>query len=399
VTDWSAPRGPFSLGRGRGRPAGALDRAAAVAPVRRLDWILLGAVAGLAVLGALLVWSATKPYNLTVGLDPNAYLKKDLLNIVIGVVLGAITILVDYRSLRAYTPVLYAGCILGLLAVLSPLGSVVNGAHAWISLGGGFEVQPSEFTKIALVVGLAMLLAERQDREAGPRDSDVMLALALAGLPVLLILVEPDLGVVLVCLAIIIGVLALSGARTRWIVGLLLFGVIGSFLVVRLHLLKTYQLQRLTAFTNPHANASSTGYNTHQAAIAIGSGGWTGKGLFHGSQTNGHFVPEQQTDFIFTVAGEELGFAGSAVLIALLGVVLWRGMRIAAQTEDLFGRLVAVGIVCWFGFQSFQNIGMTLGIMPVTGIPLPFISYGGSSMFANMVAIGLLENVHARSRE
>ncbi|MHB2023954.1 MAG: rod shape-determining protein RodA, partial [Mycobacteriales bacterium] len=354
---------------------------------------------GLLLLGALLVWSATKPNSLLLGVGPNAYLKKDVLTVVVGVVLGGVAAAVDYRTLRSYTPVFYGACILGLLAVLSPLGARVNGAHAWISIGGGFEVQPSEFTKLALVLGLAMLLAERHDAENGPGVKDICLALALAGLPLLLILVEPDLGVVLVCLSIVMGVLAMSGAPARWIVGLLLLGVVGSFLAVHLHLLKNYQLQRLTAFANPHAHLASSNYNTHQAETAIGSGGLTGTGLFRGSQTNGHFVPEQQTDFIFTVAGEELGFVGSGLLIVLLGLVLWRGLRIAARTEDQFGRLVAVGLVCWLGFQSFENIGMTLGIMPVTGIPLPFVSYGGSAMFANMIAVGLLQNVHLRSRQ
>jgi rod shape determining protein RodA len=396
LTDWSTPRSAPATFRREGIRRERLS-ALEVTPVRRMDYVLLCAVAGLLVLGVLLVWSATKPANAAAGLDPNAYLKKDLLNVVVAVIVGGAAALIDYRTLRAYTPLLYAGCIFGLLLVLVPhIGIRVNGAKSWINLGGGFELQPSEFTKLALVLGLAMLLAERQDRETTPRNADIALGLALAGVPLLLILVEPDLGVVLVCLALIIGVLAISGAGTRWLVALFLLGVVGSFLAVHLHLLKTYQLQRLTAFTNPRANATTT-YNTHEAAIAIGSGGLTGKGLFHGTQTNGQFVPENQTDFIFTVAGEELGFAGSAIIIALIGVVLWRGIRVAARTEDPFGRLVAVGIVSWLGFQSFENIGMTLGIMPVTGIPLPFISYGGSALFANMIAIGLLQNVHARA--
>ena len=170
-------------------------------------------------------------------------------------------------------------------------------------------------------------------------------------------------------------------------------------MAVKLHVLKAYQLDRFMAFTNPDLDPRGAGYNTTQARIAIGNGGIFGQGLFGGSQTKSGFVPEQHTDFIFTVAGEELGLVGSAVLIALLGVVLWRALRIAMQADDLFGRVAAAGIACWFGFQAFQNIGMCLGIMPVTGVPLPLVSYGGSSMFASLMALGLLQNIHLRSRE
>jgi rod shape determining protein RodA len=396
VTDWSTPRtAPVEWGRERPVP-----RLAHVGELlRRLDYVLIGAAGSLLAIGTLLVWAATRPQEHALGLDPNAYLKKQLLNIVIAVVFAVAAVLVDYRTLRAYTPILYGGCLLGLLAVLSPLGATVNGSKSWISLGGGFEVQPSEFTKLALVLGLAVLLAERQDLETSPGDRDVVAALALAAVPLALIMVEPDLGVVLVCLAIVAGILALSGVRTRWLLGLVAVGVLGSVLAIHLHLLKTYQLQRLSSFTHPNANSTTTGYNTHQALIAVGSGGWTGSGLFHGTQTNGGYVPAAQTDFIFTVAGEELGFVGSALIVLLFGVVLWRGLRIAARAEDLFGRLVAVGIVCWFAFQAFENIGMTLGIMPVTGIPLPFVSYGGSALFACAMGVGLLENVRIRSQE
>ena len=169
-----------------------------------------------------------------------------------------------------------------------------------------------------------------------------------------------------------------------------------AVVAVQTGLLKDYQLDRFRAFYDPTADPKGVGYNVRQAQIAIGSGGVDGQGLFHGAQTQGQFVPAQQTDFIFTVAGEELGFLGAAVIVALIGLVLWRAGRIAMQAEDLFGRLVATGILCWFAFQSFENIGMTLGIMPVTGVPLPFVSYGGSSMFANMLAVGLLQNVHMR---
>ena len=178
---------------------------------------------------------------------------------------------------------------------------------------------------------------------------------------------------------------------------MLVVATVGALAIAHLHLLHTYQLDRLLSFTHPNAGAQSFGLNQQQARIAIGHGGVFGQGLGHGTQTNGQFVPEQQTDFVFSVAGEELGLVGAALIVVLTGVVLWRALRIAARTDDLFGRVAAAGIACWFGFQAFQNIGMCLGIMPVTGVPLPFLSYGGSSMFASLLAVGLLQNIHGRS--
>jgi rod shape determining protein RodA len=395
VTDWSTPRtSPYAIRRRESLRERALDRDS---PLRRLDWILMLAVALLCTFGALLVWGATKPQQLTAGLDPNAYLKKDLLNVGIGVGLGSVAALVDYRTIRAYAPVVYGASLIGLIAVLVH-GQTINGSHSWIHLPAGFEVQPSEFAKIALIVLLAMLLGERRDGEVAPDNRDVWWALGLTLPPVLLVLAQPDVGTVMVVAVVVFGMVALSGVSARWILGILAAAAIGVVVVMHLHLLQQYQIDRLTNFTNPRKDTQGFGYNTHQARIAIGSGGWLGKGLFHGTQTNGQFVPEQQTDFVFTVAGEELGLLGAGLIVLLVGVVLWRGLSIASRAEDSFGTLVAVGVVCWFGFQAFENIGMTVGIMPVTGLPLPFVSYGGSSMFANMLAVGLLQNVYVRSR-
>ena len=365
--------------------------------LRRLDWPLALAVAGLLVLGALLVWSATRQRLLSAGLDPQSFLEKHVLNIAIGTALGAGAALVDHRSLRAFAPLVYLASCLGLVVVLSPLGATINGAHSWIVLPAGFQVQPSEFAKIAVVVGMAGLLGELRDGEDRPRSGDVVLVLALAALPMALVMLQPDLGTTLVLVAVVLGVLAVAAVPARWIVGLLLAGAVVCAGAVHLGVLSQYQVDRFAAFADPALDPQGAGYNTHQARIAIGSGGLTGKGLFHGSQTSGRFIPEQQTDFVFTVAGEELGLLGAGALVALLGVVLWRGLRIAGRAEDAFGRLVAAGVVSWFAFQGFVNIGMTLGIMPVTGLPLPFVSYGGSAMFANLMAVGLLQNVHMRS--
>ena len=364
--------------------------------VRRIDWTLMFAVFGLCAYGGALVWSATRQGALDSGGDPTAFLKKHCLNVAIGLALGVVASVFDYRMLRAYAPVLYLLSIAGLVAVLSPLGTTINGSHSWIVLPAGFSIQPSEMAKVALVVGMAMLLSEKRDAEDTPRDVDVVMTLAFAAVPLALVMLQPDLGTALVVSAIVLGVVAVSGAPLRWVVGLVLGAVLIAFVAVQTGLLKDYQLDRFRAFYDPTADPKGAGYNVRQAQIAIGSGGFHGQGLFHGAQTQGRFVPAQQTDFIFTVAGEELGFVGAGVLVLLLGVVLWRAGRIAMKAEDLFGRLLATGVLCWFAFQSFENIGMTLGIMPVTGVPLPFVSYGGSSMFANMLAVGLLMNVHMR---
>ena len=377
--------------RRRGLSARVIGRDAVL---RRLDWMLFVSALGLSLFGAVLVYSATRSFS--AGQDPQAYLKKHLLNLAIGLVLGLMTMLFDYRMLRAYAPIVYVASLLGLVAVLSPLGSSINGAHAWILLPGGFSIQPSEFVKVSLVVGLAMLLAERRDAQTEPALADIGLALAIAAVPLALVMKQPDLGTAVVMGMIVLGILAVAGTSLKWLVSLLGAGALAAFAAIQLGVLDKYQIDRLLTFTNPGLDPQGIGYNTNQARIAVGSGGLFGTGLFQGSQTSGEFVPEQQTDFIFTVVGEELGFIGSAVLLLLFAILLWRALHIALRAQDLFGALVATGVVCWFTFQMFENVGMVIGIMPVTGVPLPFVSYGGSSMFANWMAIGLLENVHLR---
>lgn len=362
--------------------------------LRRLDWVLLLAALGLSLAGAVFVYSATRV--VPVGEDPQAYLKRHVLNLAIGLLLGAATMLFDYRTLRAYAPFVYVASVIGLIAVISPLGVTINGAQAWISLPGGFSIQPSEFMKVALCVGLAMLLAERRDGETEPQLPDVGFALLIAAVPIGLVMLQPDLGTAVVMGMIVLGILAIAGTRLSWLAVLLAVGVVGAVVAVQVGVLDEYQIDRLLAFANPELDPQGVGYNTNQARITVGAGGILGSGLFQGTQTAGGFVPEQQTDFIYTVVAEELGFLGSATILLLFAVLLWRALRIAMRAEDLFGTLMAAGIVCWFTFQMFQNIGMVIGIMPVTGVPLPFVSYGGTSMFANWMAIGLLENVHLR---
>jgi rod shape determining protein RodA len=247
-----------------------------------------------------------------------------------------------------------------------------------------------------------MLLSEKREGFAVPTTQDVLFSFGIAALPILLILLQPDVGSIMVFAFVVFGMLALSGISARWIVGMLVVALLGVLLIAHLHLLHQYQVDRITSFANldstANSNAQTFGYNQHESRLAIGHGGIFGQGLGHGTLTNGQFVPEQQTDFIFSVAGEELGLVGAGLIVLLSGLILWRGLRIARLAEDRFGMLLAVGIVCWFGFQLFENVGMNLGIMPITGLPLPFVSYGGTSMFASMIAIGLLQNVYLRAQ-
>ncbi len=365
---------------------------------RRYDPVLFGCALGLSLIGAVLVWSATRGRLLASDDNPNNFLTRHLLNLVIGVFLGWVVTCFDYRTLRAYTPLVYGVVITMLLAVLSPLGTTINGAKAWITLPAGFTIQPGEFAKIVVILAMAMILSERDVGSDRPSDSDVRQALVWAAGPVALIMLQPDLGTVLIIGTIIIGVVAVSNARSRWVVGLIGGAVVIAMLAVALGVLDQYQLDRLLAFTDPERDLQGIGYNTAQARIAIGGGGLLGQGLFNGNQTQGAFVPYQQTDFVFSVAGEELGLVGATLIIGLVGIILWRGIQIARRARDQFGRLVAAGVVSWFAFQAFENIGMNLGIMPVMGVPLPFVSYGGTSMFAAWIGIGLLQSVHIRSR-
>ena len=362
-----------------------------------LDWALVLATVCILVLGTMLVWSATSANDTLTHGDSTAYLKKHLVNIAIGLVLLVMVLATDHRWVRILVPVVYGASVIGLGLVLV-MGTTINGSRSWLMLGG-LSVQPAEFAKLAVVVGLALVLAERMEssRRRTVGTVEVVLMLAIAGLPALLIILQPDLGTMLVLSATVFGVLAVSGAPRRWLVSLFAVGVVAAGAAISMGVLKQYQINRFMAFTDPALDPRGAGYNTTQARIAIGNGGLFGQGLFHGSQTRAGFVPEQHTDFIFTVAGEELGMIGAGVLIVLFGIVLWRALSISLNSADTFGRVAGAGIACWFGFQAFQNIGMCLGIMPVTGVPLPLVSYGGSSMFASLMAIGLLQNIHLRS--
>jgi rod shape determining protein RodA len=367
--------------------------------VHGFDPVLTAVVGLLLFVGTLLVWAATRDWYTRNGLDGQYYLKRHIINILIGLVLAYGVTVIDYRLLRAYTPFLWGAGVLGLVVVLIPgLGSEINGAKAWIALPGGFQIQPAELAKIAIIIGMSMILSERSHDSNGPTSTDVLQSLAIAAIPVLLIIVQPDMGTVLIISAAVVTIIAVSGAPARWVAGLILLAVLGGFVAVKAGVISEYQVNRLQTFVDPNADTQGAGYQLRQARITVGSGGLIGTGLFNGPQTNGRFVPEQQTDFIFTVAGEQLGFIGSGAILILYLILLMRGFSIARRTNDPFGRLVCTGVIAWFAFQIFENIGMTMGLMPMTGVPLPFISYGGSSMFATLIGIGLLQNVHARLR-
>ena len=374
-------------------------RRSATSGFGNFDKLLNFAVVGLLLIGTMLVYAGTREWFRSYGLDPEYYFKRHTLNIIIGGLLAYGTTLIDYRLLRAYTPIVWLAAVFGLIIVLIPgLGSEINGAQAWISLPGGFQLQPAELAKIAIIVGMAMILADREQSDKDPTDLDVLKALAIAAVPVLLIVAQPDLGTVLIISAAVVAMIGASGAPARWVIGLLLAAIVGVFAAVQTGAVSSYQVARLQSFVDPSADPQATGYQLRQSRITIGSGGLLGKGLFEGPQTNGRFVPEQQTDFIFTVAGEELGFIGCSIILFLYTLFFIRAFAICRRSSDLFGRLVCIGVIAWFAFQTFENIGMTMGLMPMTGVPLPFLSYGGSSMFANLIGVGLLQNVHARSR-
>lgn len=352
--------------------------------VLRADWGLVVAALGLSALGVLLVWSSTRQEAGT------ALAARQAINVVIGVALAAMVARTDLRLLRALAPWLYLAGIAGLLLVLGPLGTEVNGSRSWIRLPVGFSIQPAELAKVGLVIGLALVLAEGRDTTRSPAWRAVLAAWVLGGLPVLLILGQPDLGSALVLVAMTLAAVAASGAALRWTVLALTATVGAAVAAIRIPLLDPYQIDRLLAFRDPTLDPEGIGYQTTQASRAIAGGGWTGTGLGEGPITQGGAIPFQETDFIFSVVGEELGFVGSAALVAVLLFLVVRALVVALRTEDGFVRIIAVGIAAWFAFQTFQNIGMNLRLLPVTGLPLPLVSYGGSSVFACWLAIGLL---------
>lgn len=365
---------------------------------RHADHMLIVASVAVSSIGLLAVFSATRHVLSSKGLAETATVNKQVAFVLVGVVVMVLATFVDYRNLRQLAPYLFAGTVLLLIAV-RPLGANVKGTQARFDVGP-YQFQPSELAKIAMVVCVAAFCASFRGSLTGGHITGLLM---LSAVPIGLIYLQPDLGTALVFIAVLLGVLAVGGAKPRHLAVLAALGLTAIVLVFQLGVLKQYQLDRFGAFLDQRDssqriayNVSPAKYNLNQSKIAIGSGGLTGRGLFKGTQTNLAYVPEQSTDFVFTVVGEELGLVGSTTLIALFGFITWRIWRAAATARDLFGTLVCVGVLCMFVFQIFENIGMTMGIMPITGIPLPFVSYGGSSTLAAFAGIGLVLNIGMR---
>lgn len=360
-------------------------------PLRHIDPMLIAVALGLALFGLFMVYSATQQGLRTLGEDPGFYLKKQIAFLMLGVVVMAIVATFDYRLVKVYAGIAYGIMLFALLLVLTPIGDETAGAQRWISLFG-FQFQPAEIAKLTVVAALAAYLSEVRE----VRLDHVWRAAGIAAAPMALIFLQPDVGTMMVFAVVLIAALVVAGARARHIMILVGVAIFGAIIAFHLGIVKDYQIARLQSFLDPAADPLRAGYNLQQAEIAIGSGGLFGRGYLNGSQTNLDFVPEQHTDFVFTVVGEELGFVGAIVLLVLFAVLLWRGFRIALLSRDAFGTLLATGIVTMLAFQVVVNVGMTMGIMPVTGIPLPLVSYGGTAMLTNWAAVGLLLNIHMR---
>ncbi|MFN0090252.1 MAG: rod shape-determining protein RodA, partial [Acidimicrobiales bacterium] len=358
-----------------------------LAPRRHVDYSLAVAAILTALAGAAVVFTASQ--SKTTGVNTHFVTRQLLFLLLGGVAMGCLAAL-DYRLLRRLAPLVYVGS-LGLLGGVFLVGERHNGAQAWYNLSA-FQLQPSEPAKVAIIVVLAAWLAARPEVSFGR----LVVALGVAAAPMALILGQPDLGTMLVFAAIALGMLVAAGAPTRHLLMLLLAGAIGVVLILRSDVLAEFQRDRLTQFISANTDERGAGWNVSQSLIAVGSGGLSGKGFGQGPQTQNGYVPEQQTDFIFTAVGEELGFLGGALALTLLAFLCLRVLRSAALAADRFGTLLCAGVLSMLVFQIFQNVGMSLGIMPVTGIPLPLFSYGGSSTVTVFGALGVVQSVHMR---
>ena len=363
------------------------------------DYILVVATLMVSAIGVIMVYTATRGALLAQGEDPKTFLKKQGLFVVLGGITMVVLAIIDYRRWEGLANLLYWLIVLSLAGVFV-VGSSAQGAARWFSLGP-LQIQPSEFAVLALILAIASYCARRD--EEGLAWRDVFRLLIMAGIPILLVLVQPDLGTAMIMVIVLLVMLAVAGLPIRILIMLLVGTALVVLVAVESGLLHHYQIARLTAFLNPNTHSNnpyvqSAIYNKQQAENAIGSGGMFGSGIGHGAQTNLGYVPEQQTDFIFTAVGEQLGFVGSVGILSLLGIIAWRVLRAAVRARDIFGRLMCAGLFAFIAFSAFQNAGMTMGIMPITGIPLPFVSYGGTAVLVFFAAVGLALSVGVRRR-
>lgn len=363
----------------------------------RIDVLLLLAVVGLMACSLYTIASATKD---DIPGDPNFYVTRQAAYAAVGLVFMLVLSRIDYSRLREWRMGLYGFMIAAILAVFAA-GSVTRGSKRAIELGF-FQLQTSELGKVLLVLTLSAFAVDRT-RRLGERETTSRIML-LALIPAMLVIAQPDLGSGLVYVSIALAVLFVAG--TPWTHFAALGGLAVTAIVVVLvaapalgvEVLKPYQVDRLTAFVNPEDNPAKEGYQQTQSQIAVGSGGKTGRGD-DSTQTQLNFLPEHHTDFIFSVVGEEFGFMGAAIVLSLLALLIWRCLRILTMSKNLYGTLIAGGITAMLMHQIFVNVGMTIGIMPITGVTLPFMSYGGSSVIVTFMAIGLLQSIHAQARE
>jgi len=381
-----------------GRRADRDEGLALVGVLRSLDWLMLSGVAGLVAVG---LWAVSGATRFAVAGHPSYYVHRQMIYAAVGGVALLVGLFVDSDVYRRYWKAIFTGTSL-LIAFVYVVGHAARGSTRWISLGF-FTFQPSEFGKLAFVLALAGFIANRS-RESG-RLATTLRVLGLGAIPVVLVFAQPDLGTALVYFAALAAMLFVGGTSWRQLAALgsvavlLAVGVLWAGPAVGVNFLKSYQQARLTCFVHPsRCSDSDTRYNLEQSMVAVGAGQEFGRGVHNSTQTNLNFLPEHGTDFVFASFSEQHGFAGAAVLLALYLLVLWRALRIVSIARDFYAAIVAGGIVVALLFQIFVNVGMTMGIAPITGIPLPFVSVGGSSMIANLAAMGVLLSIYARGR-
>jgi rod shape determining protein RodA len=366
-------------------------------PIRHVDLTLLVVTAALVVIGLFAIYSATSQTLRQDGLDPLSRVNKQVATAVLGFIVLLVMMTFDYRFLKVYAGFIYGITLFLLLVLQIPGVSGGEGATSnYIDIPGVslLQISPSEFAKVGLIIILSAMLSEL--RTPVPMLSDVVRVLMVAGLTMGLVFLNVEIGTTIVLMAITVGILVVAGTRAKHLIALAAGAIILIVLAFQLGAIKDYQVARLTAFFDSGNAAEDARYNLEQSEIAVGSGGMFGRGYLHGTQTNLDYVPEQHTDFIFTVIGEEFGFFGSVFVLGLFAALLWRAIRIAYLSKDSFGTYLATGVASMFAIQMFVNVGMVIGIMPITGIPLPFLSYGGTAMLVNFVEVGILLNVHMR---
>ncbi len=364
-------------------------------PTRTIDWVLMAAVGALTIIGAFMIYSATRPRLLNRGADPFQFVQRQIIFVIIAIVVMAVVMWMDYVQLRGSAELFYAITIV-LLILLFVAGSVTGGARLSFDVGP-IAVQPSEIGKVTTLLLLAGFLAEDDGNTV--RYERFIQSLFIVGAPVALVAIQPDLGSASVFVACAMGVLLVAGADIKYIILITSLAIVSVIAGVISGVVKDYQLRRITGFLNQNSDSAALQTLVTQvrfAKRAVATGGFFGKGYLNGPLTNGAFIPVQSTDFVFSAVGEQFGMLGSGIVLGLFGVVLWRIYRIARIAQDRLGFLICAGVFTMILWQAFQNIGMTMGITPVSGVPLPFVSYGGSHTVAFAIMIGLVQSVHMR---